>query len=134
MYRLFPERAVGHPEGGDITIDRPSQHVLQRSSCLTRDNHLENRFCIGLPPRGRSIHAATAAYLLFELLPSVLMHVVFADNSDEQDLEHHIKSFEQQNAFWELPSENDLIAFIAKGIVLARLSGALDTASNKRQR
>ncbi|PXF44577.1 hypothetical protein BWQ96_05654 [Gracilariopsis chorda] len=114
-------------KGGDITIDRPSQHVLQRSSCLIRDNQLEIRFCIGLPARGRSIDSAAAAYLLFELLPSVLMPVVFADSSDEQDLEHHIKSVEQQNALREILSENDLIAFVANGAILPRLSGASDT-------
>ncbi|PXF45012.1 hypothetical protein BWQ96_05259 [Gracilariopsis chorda] len=85
-------------KGGDITIDRPFQHMLQRSNCVNRDNHLEIRFCIGLPARCRSIDITTAANLLFELLPGVPMPVFFAGNSDQQGLEHHVKSVEQQNA------------------------------------
>lgn len=113
-------------KGGEISIDSPSQHVLQRSSCLIRDSRLEIRFCIGLPARGRSIDSKAAAHLLFQLLPSVLTPVLFAENSDKNDLQIHIKSVEQQNALRQMLAGKGLVAFVANGAVLPRLSGASD--------
>lgn len=115
-------------KGGDLNVDRPGQHVLQRSSCqVTNDTFLELRFTVNLPARGRSIEGYAAAGLLTEKLPSVLRKVMFAQDNDAQDLSDHIVSVEDQEYLREVKlQEHGLIAFIANGAVLPRTSGASD--------
>lgn len=41
-------------KGGEITIDQPGQHILERSSVVLRDGDggLEARFTVAMPARG----------------------------------------------------------------------------------
>eukprot|EP00178_Gracilaria_changii_P028313 TRINITY_DN988_c0_g1_i1.p1 TRINITY_DN988_c0_g1~~TRINITY_DN988_c0_g1_i1.p1 ORF type:complete len:623 (-),score=76.21 TRINITY_DN988_c0_g1_i1:1109-2977(-) len=113
-------------KGGDISIDRPSQHVLYRSSCVVVQEQLEVRFCVGLPARGRKIDGKAAESVLFDVLPQILKHVLFADESDANHLRRHVESIEQQQALRDMLPEKGLIAFVIDGAILPRLSGASD--------
>lgn len=44
----------GGAKGGEITIDEPGQHILERSSVVVRqaDGSVEARFTVGMPARG----------------------------------------------------------------------------------
>lgn len=46
----------GGAKGGEITIDEPGQHILERSSVVVHeaDGSVEARFTVGMPARGES--------------------------------------------------------------------------------
>lgn len=116
------------PKGGNLNIDKPSQHVLERTSCLiVDDTFIELRFTVSLPARGRSILGQAASTVLTEQLPIVVESVLFTQRSDAEDLSRHVISVEDQECLREVGlKEHGLIAFVANGAVLPRVSGADD--------
>lgn len=119
-------------KGGDLNVDCPGQHVLQRTSCLIVDGlFIELRFTVNLPARGRSIEGYSAANILTKQLPEVLREVVFARQNDSQKLFEHVISVEDQEYLREVKlKELGLIAFIINGALLPRSSGAEDGPMN----
>lgn len=117
----------GGSKGGDLNVDRPSQHVLERSSCLMVGDAIEMRFTVNLPARGRSIEGREAATLLTEKLPVVVKKVLFVDGTDSEALRNHVVSVEDQEYLREKAlKDKGLIAFVVDGAVLPRQSGAED--------
>lgn len=47
----------GGAKGGEITIDEPGQHILERSSVVVHqaDGSVEARFTVGMPARGEVV-------------------------------------------------------------------------------
>lgn len=57
-------------KGGEMTVDAPGQHVLERSSViLAPDGAVEARFTVALPARGRSVLGTWASAILVINLP-----------------------------------------------------------------
>ena len=123
-------RFAGHgwhgSKGGDITIDKPGQHVLERTSCLLVDDHIELRFTVSLPARGRSIQGELAAHSLTEVLPSVAQECLFSHGYNGEQLKQHVISVEDQEALRHSLAGIGLIAFVRNGAVLPRISGVDD--------
>lgn len=60
----------GGEKGGEMTVDLPGQHVLERTSVLLAGGgDLEARFTVALPARGRTVLGAWAAAILVTNLP-----------------------------------------------------------------
>ncbi|CDF37904.1 unnamed protein product [Chondrus crispus] len=116
------------PKGGNLNIDKPSQHVLERTSCLIVDDcFIEMRFTVNLPARGRTIQGQEAASILTERLPNVVAEVLFAQSEDSQKLLQHVTSIEDQEFTRNVSlGEHGLVAFVCNGAVLPRSSGADD--------
>ena len=58
-------------KGCELSVDRPGQHVLERSSVLALPGGgLEARFTVALPARGRSVLGRWAAAVLVDNLPA----------------------------------------------------------------
>lgn len=52
-FRASAARAYAQSKkGGNVNIDRPSQHVLERTSVLIADDAVECRFTVALPAVG----------------------------------------------------------------------------------
>lgn len=121
------------PKGGNINVDKPSQHVLERTSCLVVDEaFIELRFTVALPARGRSIDASLAVHILTEQLPVVVTQTLFASSVDLDALKEHVLSVEDQEYLRNtLLQEHDLVAFVADDAVLPRVSGASDAPMEK---
>lgn len=118
----------GGSKGGDLNVDCPGQHVLERTSCLLVDGRaIEVRFTVALPARGRSIEGRSAARILAEALPAACRASLYAAALDGAALAAHVTSVEDQEHLREvgLPAAG-LIAFVANGAVLPRASGADD--------
>ncbi|RLN61839.1 hypothetical protein BBJ29_003865 [Phytophthora kernoviae] len=114
-------------KGGDISIDTPGQHVIERSSVMVLpDGKIEARFNINLPARGRSICGDWAYTILVETLPKLVERSLVLKSLDVNHLWAHLHSVEDQEALRGMLKDADLVGFVRDGAVLPRQSGASD--------
>lgn len=123
---LISKGRRGTGNSGIITIEKPGQSILDRSSMLITDDYLEVRFFMGLPAIGRNINVATLEVMLFEELPEIVDQSLFAKNLDEGRLHKHLEVAEDANQLRKLLGENGLVAFVNDGARLPRRSGIDD--------
>ncbi|MFW5902240.1 MAG: ABC-ATPase domain-containing protein [Thermodesulfobacteriota bacterium] len=121
--RWFSKGRRGTGKGGLITIDKPGQEILDRSSMVITDDCVEARFRIGLPAHGRKIAGDDAAAMFFEELPRIVDNSLFVQKLDAAALYKHIQTAEDADAIRSRLSEQGLIAFIGDGSLLPRRSG-----------
>jgi predicted ABC-class ATPase len=113
-------RGTGH--SGLITLDRPSQAILERSVAVLGEIAAEVRFFIGLPANGRKINARTAEAMLFEELPAIVDQSL--ESLDIDDVRLHLNTAEDCEHLRSQLDGCGLVAFVADGAVLPRESGA----------
>ena len=123
LARMF--RAAAADES-DLSIDAGGQTVLDRTACLLGANSLELRFRAELPGRGRRILGRRAAELLCATLVQIIDHTVGRHHLDLDHLEQHCATVEDQVALRSQLADNGLVAFVADGSVLPRVSGIDD--------
>jgi predicted ABC-class ATPase len=109
--------------GQAIHIDVPGQEVLPRSSMAITDTHLEARFTVGLPARGRTILGHQAMTLLCESLPAIAEQSLLYRTLPSADIERHLNVVEDQQALRQQLQEHNLVAFVADGALLPRRAG-----------
>ena len=114
-------------KGGDIRIDKPSQHVLLRSSVVANTDWTELRLSVNLPAHGRSIEGRKAAKLVCERLVEAVASGVLASSLDHHDVWRHLQSVEDQEVARQLLPKQGLVGFVINGAMLPRASGADDT-------
>ncbi|KAI8472241.1 MAG: hypothetical protein J3K34DRAFT_213442 [Monoraphidium minutum] len=114
-------------KGGDVSMDAPSQHVLERSAVLLLpDGGVEARFTIGLPAQGRSIMGQWAAQILAQNLPGWVDQGLVYARQDQAAIWRHIQVVEDTDALRAQLEGVGLVAFVGDGSILPRLSGASD--------
>jgi predicted ABC-class ATPase len=113
----------GSGGSGQIRIDAPGQEVLPRSSVAFTDTHVEARFTVGLPARGRSVLGRQATTLLCEALPSLGERSLRYGALQSAEIERHVHAVEDQHALRQMLREHELIAFVADGALLPRRAG-----------
>jgi len=118
----------GGAKGGNIKMDEPGQHVLQRSGVQINaiDRCLEIRFQLGLPASGRSIEGRWCAQLMFETVPLLISKSLLYSALDGTTVLAHVLSVEDQSALRSMLETQGLVAFVKNGSILARRSGASD--------
>jgi len=114
-------RGTGH--SGIITLAKPEQAILERSSIVTHDDFVEARFFIGFPALGRRISAKIADAMLFDELPQIIRLSLYIENLCVDDIYRHIKIAEDADFLRRKLDSLGLIAFIADGALLPRASG-----------
>ena len=67
-------------KGGDIKIDAPTQHVVERSSVVSTKEWVEARLSVALPAQGRSIEGEKAARLICRELVAVVEEGLLASS------------------------------------------------------
>ena len=109
-------------KGGDIRIDSPSQHVLERTAVIVSEGakEVEARFTICLPARGRSIAGRVAERALTSVLPGVVKAALTCESIPESAMKTFIFAVEDQDYLRERLAEMNLVAFVANGAVLPR--------------
>ncbi|XP_032236382.2 uncharacterized protein LOC5511282 [Nematostella vectensis] len=113
-------------KGGDIRIDIPSQHVLERTSCLVTKEQIEVRFTVSLPAHGRTIEGNACRRILTENLPGIIEKALPFQSQDKASLQRHVELVEDQTYLRAQLSALNLVAFVRDGAVLPRMSGADD--------
>ncbi|MFQ5901211.1 MAG: ABC-ATPase domain-containing protein [Thermodesulfobacteriota bacterium] len=132
LMRIFAREArrFSRPRGigknGEIFVDTPGQEIIERSACQVTKDYAELRFFIGLPAAGRRILGRDAEEMLLEAVPILAEMTLLFKNLDRNLLYHHIETGEDADHLRiVLPSLN-LVAFVADGSILPRLSGVND--------
>jgi predicted ABC-class ATPase len=121
--RRFSRPGTGTGRSGSISIDRPGQEILARSSVLVDDGSVEARFRAGLPAYGRRIAAENARIMFFDDIPRIVAHSLVYQNLDQRKLAEHLAVAEDADALREQLGAHGLIAFVGDGSVLPRASG-----------
>lgn len=117
----------GGEKGGDMTVDKPGQHVLERTSVLVHpDGSVEARFTVGLPARGRSVLGDWASTILTRNLPKYCDAGLRYHRQDAAAVQRHIECVEDTAFLRSALSSMGLVAFICNGSILPRKSGASD--------
>ncbi len=130
LTRLFFNRCIkfsrgnrGSGKSGLITIDKPVQEVLERSSMIINNDFVEARFFMGLPAFGRKISCVEALPMFFDELPDIVNASLFAKNLDHKMLYYHIESVEDAEYLRNSLEQLGIVAFVADGSLLPRASG-----------
>lgn len=117
----------GTGNSGVITIAEPGQEILERTSMVLAEDHIEARFSMSLPAQGRKVRAGIAAEMLCEELPEIVRSSLFNQRVDgaalEADMVAHLAAAEDSAYLRERLEQLGLVAFIADGARLPRKSG-----------
>ncbi|TFK84096.1 hypothetical protein K466DRAFT_554088 [Polyporus arcularius HHB13444] len=121
------------PKGGQLTVDRPGQQVLERTSVILyphtstdgAQGGIELRFCASLPAQGRTI-LGDAAYELFSRVITSLVDNLKYNAYDPQAIDGFVNSVEDQEDLRMQVTTSGLVAFVPNGAILPRGSGASD--------
>jgi len=119
----FATSKRGSGKSGILHIDCGSQEILQRSSVNINEDTLELRFQLGLPARGRRIMGNEAQKILTQILPEIVSASCFYENLPAEEVDNHVKSFEDAEYLRSQLEVEGLVAFIADGSILPRESG-----------
>ena len=122
----------GSGKSGKISIDRPGQEILERSSLVVTEDYVEARFSVGLPAFGRKIAGKQAAEMFIDELPFIVNNSLLFKSLDSKSLYQHIKTAEDADSLRNQLKKNNYIAFIAEESILPRKSG-VDTAPLNNQ-
>ncbi len=121
--RVSPRQHRGTGKSGLIQVDNPGEEILLRTSCMVNEEFVEVRFKMGLPAAGRSILGGEAVAMFCHELPEIVAGSLFFKDLDRKLLYQHIEANEDQDALRQMLKPNKLVAFVADGACLPRLSG-----------
>lgn len=119
----FSHQAKGSGKSGVISITKPGQEVLERSSCSMDDQFIYVRFAVGFPANGRTINSMELSKILLDYLPKCVEHALIYHNLPASDVERAVNLGEDQEAIRVALKEMGLVAFVADGSILPRESG-----------
>jgi len=113
----------GSGKSGRIAIDCGKEEIIERSSVAMREDYVEARFTAGLPARGRTILGQQAQEMFFHEIPLIVQRSLLYENVSGQKARHFVECNEDQSFLREELKRRRLVAFIANGSILPRLSG-----------
>ncbi len=117
-------RGIGR--SGLWSIDVGGQEVLERTSVVVTDQWVEGRLEVGLPATGRTILGKQAEAMLVDELPRIVEGGLVWSNLSESEGHGFVNQVENYHAIRRQLDERGLVAFVADGSVLPRVSGASD--------
>ena len=123
-------RGTGY--SGLITINKPGQSILERSSVVVDEDLIEVRCFVGLPAKGRKVIAGIAEQMLLQELPAIVNHSLLKKNIDLAVLTKHLEVAEDSQYLRNKLVEMKIVAFIANDSLLPRESGTSDKPMSKR--
>lgn len=121
----------GSGGSGKVQIQRPSQIILPRTSCIVEEDSVEARMAVGLPARGRTVDGRAAREVLLEELPEIVANALTKQGIDTEAAREHVETAEDAEHLRGRLAELGLVAFVADGAVLPRESGASDRPMRK---
>lgn len=112
-------------KGGDISVEMPGQHVIQRSSViLHHDGAIEARFTVCLPARGRAILGEQALSVLVHDLPRYVRMGLCYASFDNFAIKRHVQCVEDTETLRTMLPKLGLVSFVGNGAILPRRTGA----------
>lgn len=116
----------GSGKSGEMAIAQYGQQVLERNAVLVDNGDVEVRFRMALPGDGRSVNATQAKVMLCDELVKLVQAVLQSVNEDSASVQSHVDSVEDQQYLRQQLTSKGLVAFVADGAVLPRMSGIDD--------
>lgn len=123
---LISKGRRGTGNSGIITIAKPGQTILDRSSIVITEDYVEARFFMGLPALERNITASVAGTMLFDELPEIVRRSLFLDGLKRDDVYRHLKTAEDTEHLRSCLASRNLVGFIGDGSLIPRRSGIDD--------
>ncbi len=113
--------------GGMVRIDCGGQEVIERSAlAIAPDGGAEVRFTVSLPSFGRRVAGGDAVRVLCEELPVVAADSLCCAKLPQDQMHAMVACVEDQHALRAQLAKRGLVAFVADGSILPRLSGIDD--------
>lgn len=109
-----------------LQIANSGQVVLDNTAVLFTDQGIELRFRVNLPAEGRDILAKKALNILTFYLPKYIRRSSSERELDIDALKRHCEVIEDQAYLRDQLAQKGLIAFVANGSLLPRVSGNSD--------
>lgn len=108
-------------------MEHPGQKVLpQTAVTVGADGGLEARFRVGLPAHGRRVAGGLAVELLLETVPALLHRAFVLSDGDTSVGERAAEVAEDAEALRAFLGDEGLVAFVADGARLPRVTGVDD--------
>lgn len=127
LIRAFKDALRAEDRYSSVSIVNTSQEILERSAAIVRPDRVELRVQVQLPARGRTVQGHRAATIFDVELPDAVGETFDFWSPDSKDylaaLVKHVHTFEDYMALRDALDENNWVAFVANGAVLARKSG-----------
>lgn len=120
LSRLSKPRGTGG--SGIYSVDPPGQEVIWRSALVIEEGHVDIRFFVGLPARGRRILGDIAYEMLLKEIPQAVRWLRFEKN-DWQRYDLWRETLGKAWTIREHIRRHNYVAFVADGSVLPRKSG-----------
>jgi len=111
--------------GGMISIPRPGQEILERSSVVLSDTFIEVRFKASLPAAGKNVAGRSAVKMLTEDLPEIARSALLYSSYKMSKLYNHINTAVTAQSIRRSLKEKGLVAFIADNSILPRRDDGL---------
>lgn len=121
--RKFARGKQGTGKSGIITIDRPGQEILERTSMFVTEEYVEARFFMGLPAFGRRIAGRSAEFMFFDTVLAIIESSLYFRSFDGKALYRHIEVAEDADFLRNKLESLGLVTFVADGSILPRESG-----------
>ncbi len=117
----------GSGKSGLLDIDAGRQEVLARTALVVEDDGaVEARLQVGLPAAGRRILGRQAEAVLCRVLPEAARQALHWGGRPAAGAERFVASVENQEAVRDQLGGLGLVAFVGRGALLPRESGASD--------
>ena len=119
----WSHKVGGSGKSGFLGTSSPGPEVLERSACVVGERGLELRFEAGFPAHGRTVDASALARMLFDFVPRMVDEALVCHERDLAQAQAVADLADDQHALREELRARDLVAFVADGSVLPRVSG-----------
>lgn len=120
-------RVLGSGKSGTVRMTAPPQQVLPQTAVILKpDGLVEARFAVGLPARGRTVLGPEAASLLLNTVPDLVRTNLVEGAYDPHEVARWAGTNEDADHLRGLLPDLGLVAFVADGSVLPRVSGVDD--------
>lgn len=128
MAESFSFQAKGSGKSGLISVSRCGQEILERSACEIEEKSgtIHFRLEVGFPANGRTVNARELEKILFTFLPKCVEGALYVKAYSEEKIKSVMDLADDQQYIREQLQEQELVAFVANGAVLPRISGVSD--------
>lgn len=115
-------------QSSEVSIAKPGQEILERSSVTITAKTVEIRFQCQFPARGRTILGRAMAQLADVDIPYAVADTLnyLPEDAPHAQLRQHVETYLDYLALQAALQENNWVAFVANNSILPRRSGVSD--------
>lgn len=107
-------------DGGEISVPRPGQEILDRGCVALTQYSLEARFSVDLPSTGGKVNATAAEELIFDRIAGVVSDSMLFSAYKSSKMYNHVFTAENADCIRDNLEARGFVAFVAEGSVLPR--------------